>query len=557
MELFREYLHEELSADGHMSNYTLSCPDGFNFAYDVVDRIAGEEPDRLALYWNNVAGDTKRFTFGEMKEQSDKAAAYLESQGIKRGDKVLLILKRHWQYWPILLALHKLGAIAVPATHQLKADDIIYRLRAASIKAVIATYEDGTPANIDAGALDYEFPLKRFLVHGAAEGWESLDAGVEVATGFAPKEGKDRAGGSDQMILYFTSGTTAEPKMVAHDYTYPIAHIPTAYYWQHVDPNGLHLTVSDSGWAKSSWGKIYGQWLLGAGIYVYDFDRFVPKDLLQRLQDDGVTTLCAAPTIYRFLIHEDLQAYDLSKIKHATTAGEPLNPEVSRRFKEATGLTLHEAFGQTETTPILMTPWWIESKPASMGKASPTYDVYLLDNEGKQVPPNTLGEICIKADPDLPQIGLFKGYYQEPALTARGWYNGFYHTGDLATYDEDGYYYYDSRMDDVIKSSGYRIGPFEVESVIMKHPSVLECAVTGVPDPIRGTVVKATIVLVHEYEASTELAKEIQDYVKANTAPYKYPRQIEFVEELPKTISGKIRRVEIRERDRQQELRED
>lgn len=549
MELFRDYLHETLGADGYMTDYTLSCPDDFNFAYDVVDRIAAEEPGRRALYWCNAAGDTRGFTFEEMKLQSDKTAGFLQSHGIGRGDKVLLILKRHWQYWPSLLALHKLGAVAVPATHQLKPDDISYRLEAADIKAVIATGEDGTPANVDAGAAGYGKPLKRFLVHGQAAGWEDLDSGVEAAPSFEAPARRERAGGSDQMILYFTSGTTATPKMVAHDFTYPIAHIPTAYYWQHVDPEGLHLTVSDSGWAKSSWGKIYGQWLLGAGVYVYDFDRFVPKDLLERIQNDGITTLCAAPTIYRFLIHEDLEAYDLSKIKHATTAGEPLNPEVSRRFKAMTGLTLHEAFGQTETTPILMTPWWAEARPGSMGKVSPTYDVYVLDNDGNQVPPNTKGEICLKADPEHDKIGLFKGYYQEPALTARGWYNGFYHTGDLATYDEDGYYYYDSRIDDVIKSSGYRIGPFEVESILMKHPAVLECAVTGTPDEIRGMAVKATIVLVPGYEGSPELSKEIQNFVKENTAPYKYPRRIEFVEELPKTISGKIRRVEIREKD--------
>ena len=546
LHLYQRFLDETVDANGVVTDYQLKVPGPFNFAYDVVDAIAAAEPGRRAMHWCNEAGESRTFTFADLKEQSDRTAAFFQSLGLKKGDPVMLILKRHYEFWFAILALHKIGAVAIPATNQLQVKDLTYRYQAADIKAVICTGEGEIAAHVDEAASQTGQELVRVMVHGSRDGWLSFQNGLDQSQPFARPTGDEAPGNKDRMLLYFTSGTTGMPKMVTHDFTYPIGHIPTARYWHRVDPDGLHLTVADTGWAKSAWGKIYGQWLMEAGVYVYDYDRFVPQALLARLQDDRVTTFCAPPTLYRFLIKEDLAQYDLSHLQHCTIAGEALNPEVYEQFLKATGLELKEGYGQTEMTLAVVTNYWMKTKPGSMGKPSPVYNIVLLDDEGREVAPGQSGEICIRIEPDtLP--GMFRGYYRDPDLTARVWHDGVYHTGDLAWQDEEGYLWFVGRADDIIKSSGYRIGPFEVESVLMEHPAVLECAITGVPDPDRGQVVKATVVLARGYAASEALKIELQNYVKTHTAPYKYPRILEFVTELPKTISGKIRRVEIRQ----------
>jgi len=546
LHLYKNYLSETLDANGVVTDYQLIVPGPFNFAYDVVDTIAAAEPGRRAMHWCNEAGQARTFTFADLKEQSDRAAAFFQSLGLKKGDPVMLILKRHYEFWFAILALHKIGAVAIPATNQLQVKDLTYRYQAADIKAVICTGEGEIAAHVDEAAALTGQKLIRVMTHGSRDGWLSFQEGLEQSQPFVRPTGDAAPINTDMMLLYFTSGTTGMPKMVTHDFTYPIGHIPTARYWHRVDPDGLHLTVADTGWAKSAWGKIYGQWLMEAGVYVYDYDRFVPQALLTRLQDDRVTTFCAPPTLYRFMIKEDLTQYDLSHLQHCTIAGEALNPEVYEQFLKATGLELKEGYGQTEMTLAVVTNYWMKTKPGSMGKPSPVYHIVLLDDEGREVSPGQSGEICIRIEPDtLP--GMFRGYYRDADLTAKVWHDGVYHTGDLAWQDEEGYLWFVGRADDIIKSSGYRIGPFEVESVLMEHPAVLECAITGVPDPDRGQVVKATVVLARGYSASDALKTELQNYVKTHTAPYKYPRILEFVTELPKTISGKIRRVEIRQ----------
>ena len=480
-----------------------------------------------------------------MKEESDRTASYFQSLGIKKGDAVMLILRRHYEFWYCIVALHKLGAIAIPATNQLMTMDIIYRVNSASVKAVVCTPDGDIADLVDEAQPETETLKIKILVRAKKEGWLSYEEGVSQALPFSPPTGDDRPKADEIMLMYFSSGTTGMPKMVAHNHYYALAHIPTAVYWHNVDPNGLHFTVSETGWGKAVWGKLYGQWIAEAAIFTFDFEKFNADDMLKKMSKYKVTTFCAPPTIYRFLIKEDLSRYDLSSLQYCTTAGEALNPEVYKRFKEQTGIKLKEGFGQTETTLVLATTTWMEPRPGSMGRPSPAYSVDLVDEAGDSVSPGEVGEIVLRLDPDKP-TGLMMEYYRNEELTARAIRDGLYHTGDTAWRDEDGYYFYVGRTDDIIKSSGYRIGPFEVESVIMEHPSVLECAVTGVPDPLRGQVVKATIVLARGYEPSDALAKEIQDYVKKNTAPYKYPRIIEFVEELPKTISGKIRRTEIK-----------
>jgi acetyl-CoA synthetase len=546
LHLYQRFLDETVDANGVVTDYQLKVPGPFNFAYDVVDAIAAAEPGRRAMHWCNEAGESRTFTFADLKEQSDRTASFFQSLGLKKGDPVMLILKRHYEFWFAILALHKIGAVAIPATNQLQVKDLTYRYQAADIKAVICTGEGEIAAHVDEAASQTGQELVRVMVHGSRDGWLSFQDGLDQSQTFVRPTGDAAPGNEDRMLLYFTSGTTGMPKMVTHDFTYPIGHIPTARYWHRVDPEGLHLTVADTGWAKSAWGKIYGQWLMEAGVYVYDYDRFVPQALLARLQDDRVTTFCAPPTLYRFLIKEDLAQYDLSHLQHCTIAGEALNPEVYEQFLKATGLELKEGYGQTEMTLAVVTNYWMKTKPGSMGKPSPVYNIVLLDDEGREVAPGQSGEICIRIEPDtLP--GMFRGYYRDPELTARVWHDGVYHTGDLAWQDEEGYLWFVGRADDIIKSSGYRIGPFEVESVLMEHPAVLECAITGVPDPDRGQVVKATVVLARGYTASEALKIELQNYVKTHTAPYKYPRILEFVTELPKTISGKIRRVEIRQ----------
>lgn len=546
--LYKEFIIETFDKDGRVVKVDFKKDPYYNFAYDVVDRLAKEKPDKLAIVWCNDEGDDKLITFKDVKENSDKAASYFLSLGIKKGDAVMLILKRHYEWWYCMMALHKIGAVAIPATNQLMVKDIVYRVKAASIKAVICTAEGQISDFVDEAQRETETLSIKILVRGKKDGWLSYEEGIASAPAFVAPTGEERPKADEMMLLYFSSGTTGMPKMVAHNHYYSLAHIPTAVYWHNVEPEGLHLTVSETGWAKSVWGKLYGQWLAETAIFIYDFNKFNSDEMLKRIEKYKVTTFCAPPTIYRFLIKEDLAKYDLSSLKYCTTAGEALNPEVFNRFRELTGIRLMEGFGQTETTLCIMTSIWMEPKPGSMGKPSPIYDMDLVDENGKSVEPGHVGEIVIRLDKGVP-TGLMLGYYRDEEKTRQAMHDGLYHTGDTAYRDEDGYYWYVGRMDDIIKSSGYRIGPFEVESVIMEHPSVLECAVTGVPDPVRGQLVKATIVLAKGYEPSEELKNEIQEYVKTHTAPYKYPRIIEFVPELPKTISGKIRRTEIRAKD--------
>jgi acetyl-CoA synthetase len=546
--LYTDYVVEELSPEGYPVHFDLHCPDDFNFAYDVIDRLGRATPDRRAMRWCDDAGHRADYTFADLADRSDRAAAYFASLGIRPGDRVLLTLKRHTQFWWAILGLHKLGAVAVPGTHQLKVYDLVFRLDAAHITAVVATLEGDLASEVDQAEAQLGRPLLKIGTHGRRPGWADFDAGLATAAPWVRPTGSAATRAADPMLLYFTSGTTAEPKMVVHDFSYPIAHLPTARYWQHVDPEGLHLTVSDTGWGKAVWGKLYGQWLMETCVDVYDFDRFDPGRLLDHIATAGVTSLCAAPTVYRFLIGCDLRQWDLSALQHCTIAGEAMNPVVYETFRDLTGIELKEAFGQTETTAVVMTPYWLPTKAGSMGQPSPAYEVALLTPDGRVAGPGEEGEICLNTEQGRP-LGLFQGYIDDDELTAAVWYDGWYHTRDLAVMDPDGYFWYIGRTDDMIKTSGYRVSPFEVESVVMCHPAVRECAVTGVYDEVRGLAIKATIVLAEGTAGSPALAREIQRYVKGRTAPYKYPRQIEFVAAMPVTISGKIRRAEIRRRD--------
>ncbi len=520
--------------------------DKFNFAFDCVDAIADKTPDKLAMMW--VANDKtdRKFTFKDMKKYSAKTANYFESLGIKKGDTVMLVLKRHYQFWFCMLALHKIGAIAIPATNQLVEHDFEYRYKAAGVKAIVCTADGDVSAEAEKAAAHFPGMLK-ILVGGKKDGWNDFNVEMErFSTHYFRTESTPC--GNDPMLMLFTSGTTGYPRIATHSYKYALGHYPTAKHWHNVNPNGLHFTISDTGWGKALWGKLYGQWLCEAGIFTYDFDRFHSEDILPMFAKYHITTFCAPPTMYRFFIKEDLSKYDLSSIEYATTAGEALNPEVFNQFKKATGLTIMEGFGQTETTLSIANFVGSTPKIGSMGRPSPLYDVVVLDPDGNECSIGDTGEICIRTKDSVP-CGLFIGYYLDKEKTEDVWHDGYYHTGDTATMDEDGYLWYVGRIDDVIKSSGYRIGPFEIESVIMELPYVLECAVTPVPDEVRGQIVKATVVLVKGKEGSDALKKEIQEYVKTHTAPYKYPRIVEFVDELPKTISGKVRRVEIRKND--------
>ncbi len=550
MALYERYLNQVKfgSYEDFLKNYQVNVPDHFNFAYDVLDEMAVAEPDRLALKWVHPDGRERSLTFADIKRESDRCANMLKDLGIAKGDAVMLVLKRHYEFWFTIMALHKLGATAVPATSLLTTKDIVYRCQAADIKMIIATAHDDFAKNCDEALPECPTVKHRLLVQGQGrEGWINYDEQMQKSSAdFVRPQGDQAIENNDAMLLYFTSGTTGMPKMVVHDYAYPLGHILTAVYWLNCQDGGLHLTVSETGWAKSVWGKLYGQWLAGSAIFVYDYDKFVPAELLSIIAKHKITTFCAPPTIYRFFVHEDVAAYDLSSLQHCSIAGEPLNPEVYNKWLEKTGLRLMEAFGQTELTVILGTFPWMKVCPGSMGKPSPQFDVDLVDENGESCPPGVVGEIVVRTDKGKP-LGMFKGYYRDDERTQMVWKDGLYHTLDMAWRDEWGYYWYVSRADDVIKSSGYRIGPFEVESVLMEHPAVLETAITPAPDPVRGQVVRATIVLAKGYEPSDALKKEIQNFVKKNTAPYKYPRIVEFVEKLPKTISGKIRRVELRE----------
>lgn len=544
-----KYVNEEYDEKGLLKKFSLNIPDDFNFSYDIVDEMARLEPNKTAMVWCNEFGEEKVFTFADMKKYSDKTANFFKGLGIKKGDVVMLVLKRHYEFWFSIVALHKIGAITIPGTALLTTKDFEYRFNMAGIKAIVCTGEGEVCDFVDEAQKTSPSLKVKIVVRGKKEGWHSFTEGMEAASeNWVRPQGAEATKVTDEMLMYFTSGTSGMPKLVAHDYSYPLAHIVTAKHWHNVDPNGLHLTVAETGWGKAVWGKLYGQWIMEAAVFVYDFEKFNPSDLLEKIEKYKITTFCAPPTIYRFFIKEGMDGYDLSSLKYATTAGEALNPEVAKKFKEFTGLNLMEAFGQTESTVLLGTLKGMEPKPGSMGKPSPLYDVDILDEDGNPVNNGEVGEICVKVKSDR-QVGLFMGYYNDEERKKAVWHDGYYHTGDTAWRDEDGYYWYVGRTDDVIKSSGYRIGPFEIESALMEHPAVLECAVTGAPDPIRGQVVKATIVLTKKYKPSDELAKEIKDYVKHQTAPYKYPRIIEFVDSLPKTISGKIRRVEIRKKN--------
>lgn len=547
MENFYErFCDEKFTKRGVLCDFTLKYSENYNFAYDVMDEIARLQPNRRAMIWCNEAGEEHTFSFSDLKRMSDKTANMLRTHGVKKGDMVMLVLKRHFEFWFSILALHKLGAVAIPATNLLTKKDFEYRFGAAGVKAVLCTADGEVAEHVDMACEEYKGLSSKIIVNGKRDGWYSFTDEVEKASeNFERVETKAH----EPMLLYFTSGTTGYPKMVIHDHTYSLGHIITAKYWHNVDPDGIHLSISDTGWGKAAWGKLYGQWICGTTVFVYDFDKFVPGDILAKIEKYRITTFCAPPTMYRFFIKEGMDGYDLSCLKYATTAGEALNPEVYNRFLEYTGLKLMEGFGQTETTLVLTNLVGTTPKVGSMGKPSPMYHVDLVDEDGNSVEPGVTGEIVIRTQDGVKQPGLFMGYYRNEKLTNEAWHDNLYHTGDTAWRDEDGFFWYVGRTDDVIKASGYRIGPFEIESVLMEHPAVLECAVTGAPDPVRGQVVKATIVLTKAYKPSTELIKELQSYVKKQTAPYKYPRIVEFVEELPKTISGKIKRVDIRNND--------
>ncbi len=522
------------SYDDYIQHGAPIVPDNFNFAYDVIDVMAGQTPDRVAILWTDDSGARREFTYRELAEMSNQMANALTARGIGRGDTVLLFLRRRWEYWILMLAMHRVGAIPIPSTNQLKAHDIEYRIEMAGVKNIIA-FDDGYIMNEIRAAIAYT-DIK-------------LISNTEIADEMnaAPKTfDRVATSNSDTMVLYFTSGTTDMPKMVSHDFTYPLGHINTAMFWQNLDENDLHFTLSESGWAKCSWGKMYGQWLCGATVFIYDFGgKFPAADLLRVISKNKITSFCAPPTVYKMLIREDMTQYDLSSIKKADIAGEALNPEVFERFKQLTGVKLREGFGQTETTIMLFNNPWIEPKPGSMGMPAAGWDVQLLDERGRPVPTGEVGEICVSLANGRP-TGLFQGYYKNEKLTERAQRDGFYHTGDVAYCDSDGYFWFIGRNDDLIKSSGYRISPFEVESVLLEHPGVREVAVTGVPDEVRGMNVKATIVLNKYYQGTDALVHQLQEHVKSRTAPYKYPRVIEFVETLPMTISGKIKRALIR-----------
>ena len=540
------------SVEDYNKNLEFIIPENFNFAYDVMDAWAEEKPEGLALLWTNDQGEEIRTTFAELKEQTDQAASYLMSLGIGKNDPVMLILKRRYEWWVIMLALCKIGAIVIPATHMLTKKDIIYRNTRASVKAIICVDDAYVTSQIQL-AMPESPTVKAYITvtdHGKPipEGFRDWQSEWQQAPKFVRPAFVNE--NDDTMLMYFTSGTSGEPKMVAHDYLYAMGHLTTGVFWHNLHEGSLHLTVADTGWGKAVWGKFYGQWFAGATVFVFDHEKFNADTLLRQIEKYHVTSFCAPPTIYRFMIREDLSKYDLSSLEYCCTAGEALNPAVFDKLKEKIGLNIMEGFGQTETTMTLGTFPWMTPKPGSMGIPNAQYDIDLIRADGTSCEDGEKGEIVVRVG-DRKPIGLFKEYYRDKEKTREAWHDGYYHTGDMAWRDEDGYYWFEGRIDDVIKSSGYRIGPFEVESALMTHPAVVECAITGVPDDIRGMVVKATVVLGKEWKdkAGDDLVKELQQHVKKVTAPYKYPRIVEFVDELPKTISGKIRRVEIRNKD--------
>jgi len=538
--IYQKFVDVTENENGTPTSIKFKNTEKFNFAFDLVDALAEKEPEKLAMLHVSKDKTERRFTFKDISKASNQCANYFKSLGIKKGDRVMLVLKRHYQFWFAMLGLNKLGAIAIPATCQLLEHDFEYRFNAATVTAIICTADGNTAEQAELAAAKCDCVKHKIIVNGTREGWRSFD---EEYTLFSSHYNRTELSpcGDDLMLMFFTSGTSGYPKTAAHNYKYALGHFHTARYWHNVDPNGLHLTISDTGWAKAMWGKLYGQWLCEAATFVYDFDRFDAADILPMFAKYHITTFCAPPTMLRMMVKQDISKYDFSSVKHMTTAGEALNPEVYRQFEKATGLQILEGFGQSESTMIIGNLTGATHKIGSMGKPAPIYEVDLLDNDGNSVPVGETGEIVVKVEGGAP-CGLFTGYYNNPEKTAEVWHDGWYHTGDEAYKDEDGFYWYVGRVDDVIKSSGYRIGPFEIESVIMELPYVLECGVSAAPDEVRGQVVKASIVLVKGTEPTEELKKEIQNYVKQHTAPYKYPRIVEFRESLPKTTSGKIQR---------------
>ncbi len=534
---------DEKYEDGLLTEYRLKYPENFNFGYDIVDDIGINDPGRKALIWESADGGSRTFTFREIMILSNKTANCLSSLGITKGDVVMVILKQKFQFWYTMVALHKLGAIAVPATHMLTKHDMEYRVRSASVKAVICTDQSNVSRSVEESE-DVPSLKIRLLSGEKREGWLDFDEEVEKSgSSFDRRETKT----SEPMLMYFTSGTSGNPKMVLHDHTYSLGHLMTAKHWHQVVPDGIHYTVSDTGWGKAVWGSLYGQWIMESAVFVYEYEKFEPHEIMNMIEKHRITTFCCPPTMFRLYLNAGLEGHDLSSLKNCCIAGEALNPDTFNKWYEATGLKLMESFGQTESSIIVGTLKGMTPKPGSMGKPSPQYTVELIDSSGKPCDVGEEGEIVVGIEPRVP--GIFIEYYKDPGKTSETLRNGWHHTGDVAWKDEDGYFWYSGRNDDIIKSSGYRISPFEVESCALEHPAVLECAVTGIPDPVRGQLVKATIVLREGFVPSDDLKKEIQDYIKHNTAPYKYPRAVEFVKELPKSISGKIRRVEIRNRD--------
>ena len=538
--LCNRFVVGEEDDQGIMTGVRFADTDQYNFAFDTVDAIARKDPDKLAMV--HIANDMteRRFTFKDMKDASSQSANYFKSLGIKRGDRVMLVLKRHYQFWFAMLGLHKLGAIAIPATNQLMEHDFVYRFQAGGVSAIVCTADGDTAHQVELAEASAGLQLTKVLVGGKRDGWHDYNEEYPLFSRRYLRD-EDAPCGDDPMLMLFTSGTTGYPKMAMHSYKYALGHYVTAKYWHLCEPDGLHFTISETGWGKALWGKLYGQWLCEGAVFTYDFDRFDAEKILPMFAKYNITTFCAPPTMYRMLIKQDLSCYDLSSIRHATTAGEALNPEVYYQFEKSTGLRIHEGFGQTEMTLGIANLYGTQIKPGAMGKPVPGYGIDIVDADGNPVEDGVNGEIVIRTEP-APTCGVFLGYYRNEEATSNVWHDGMYHTGDVAWRDEDGYYWYVGRADDVIKSSGYRIGPFEIESTIMELPYVLECGVSAAPDEVRGQVVKASIVLVPGTEGTEELKKEIQNYVKTHTAPYKYPRIVVFRDELPKTISGKIQR---------------
>ncbi len=538
------------SYEDFAENFRIEVPEAFNFGFDVVDEWARVEPDKRALLWCNDAGEERTFTFTDIKHLSNQAANAFADMGIGKGDVVMCILRRRWEYWVCAVALCKLGATIIPASLQLTRKDVVYRANSADVRAIVAVNDDYVCTQVEQAMPDCPTVREKFIVDGSREGWVDFD---DLIAGFPDTferpTGEAAVTSKDIMLMYFTSGTTGNPKAVEHNFAHPLGHIITAKYWQQVREDKLHMSVTDSGWAKFGWGKIYGQWICGATIFAYDMDKFVPAKLLQKIQDYKLTTFCAPPTMYRFMLQEDVAAYDLSSVENFATAGEPLNAEVTIQWERLTGKKIREGFGQTEGPVLLATFPWVEPRPGSMGKPSPLLNVKLLDDEGHEVEDGEEGAICVTGLKEAYPPGLFVGYYGNPEKTAEAVGGEYYNLHDMAWRDSDGYCFFVGRNDDVIKCSGYRIGPFEVESALVEHPAVVECAVTAAPDPIRGKVVKATVVLARGYEGTDALTRELQEHVKKTTAPYKYPRIIEYVDELPKTIGGKIKRKLIRTND--------